>query len=149
MKTLRLVLAAGVMGLSAPGALADDAFGERSLHGAYGFSGSGTILLPATAGGPVPAAALGIMTFDGAGGCEIRDTINVGGNAASRTSLACDYAIDSDGSGTITAYFDGDPGPVPLSLVLVRGGKAFHWIRTDIGVANGTAERQGSPRHHD
>lgn len=150
MKTLRLLPAALGLALAAQSALADDdlAFTDRSLKGVWGFSGLGTIVPPATPA-PIPAAAVGIMRFDGDGFCAISDTVNIGGGSASRETFSCEYAVNPDGSGTITAEFPGDPGPVPLSFVLVRGAKAFHWIRTDLGVARGTAERQGRPRHHD
>ncbi len=117
------------------------AFTDETIEGRWGFSAAGTIVPPAfpTA---TPAAAVGIFDFDGEGVCVILDTINIGGVSASRTSDSCDYAVDADGTGTILAQFPGEPGPVPLSFVLIENAKSLRFIRTDLGVASGVAERQ-------
>lgn len=116
-------------------------FTNQRIRGNWGFSAAGTILppaLPAT----TPAAAVGIMTFDGTGGCSITDTINIGGMSASRTSTTCTYSVYPDGSGSLSALFPGDPGPTPLSFVIVGNAKEIRFIRTDLGVASGVASRQ-------
>lgn len=116
-------------------------FTNRSIQGDWGFSASGTILPPALPAA-TPAAAVGIMTFDGMGGCSISDTINIGGTSASRTSTTCTYNVNPDGSGSLSALFPGDPGPTPLSFVIVDKAKEIRFIRTDLGVASGVARRQ-------
>jgi hypothetical protein len=112
----------------------------------------GTIVDPASAA-QTPAAAVGIMDFDGNGGCEIVDQINIGGQAISpagfRTSTTCSYAVNPDGTGTIIAEFTGDPGPTPLSFVIVDDKNELRFIRTDVGVAEGVAKRQDSDRDDD
>jgi hypothetical protein len=115
-------------------------FTNQSLQGKWAFSGSGTIVPPATPQ-PAPAVAVGIMTFDGNGGCSITDTINIGGASLSRSSLSCTYVVDADGQGSLTAQFPGDPGPTPLALVLISNNE-FRFIRKDLGVASGVASRQ-------
>ena len=117
------------------------AFSNRTIEGTWGFSASGTILPPAFTD-PTPAVAVGIFEFDGAGLCVISDTINIGGMSSSRTSDTCEYAVNSDGSGTLQAQFPAVPGPVPLSFVLVNDANSFLLVRTDLGVASGVAERQ-------
>ena len=73
---------------SGPAPGAQGRYSLRSLHRTYGFSASGTILPPAVPS-PTPAVAVGLMTFDGRGGCTIADTINIGGTVAVREATAC------------------------------------------------------------
>jgi len=113
---------------------------DRSIKGNWGFSALGTIMPPAFPT-PTPAAAVGTIEFDGIGGCFFTDTINLGGLALSRSSTSCSYAVYADGSGTILVSFDGDPGPTPLSFVVVDRAREIQFIRTDLGVARGTAKR--------
>ena len=122
-------------------AVSSERFSDRSLRGDWGFSADGAIVPPAFPA-PVPAVAVGTMHFDGDGGCEISDTINIGGTVASRTSTACSYTVGDDGTGEIVAEFPGDPFPVPLSFVIVDNKREFRFIRTDLGVASGVAKRQ-------
>ncbi len=123
----------------------DDGFTNESIEGAWGFSASGTVLPPALPAA-TPVAAVGIMTFDGDGGCSITDQINIGGAAVPpvgfRTSTTCSYAVNSDGTGTISVLFSGDPGPIPLTFVIVDDAEEIRFIRTDLGVASGVAKRQ-------
>ena len=113
----------------------------RSLHRPYGFSASGTILPPALPA-PTPAVAVGVMTFDGDGNCTIADTINIGGTVAVRGATPGTYTVEPDGTGTILVTFPGDPGPTPLSFVIVENGRELRFVRTDLGVAEGVAKRQ-------
>lgn len=120
---------------------ADEAqFTTQSLQGKWAFSASGTIV-PLATPQPTPAVAVGIMSFDGDGGCSITDTINIGGSSLSRTSSSCTYFVGSDGQGSLTVQFPGDTNPTPLALVLVSNNE-FRFIRTDLGVASGVASRQ-------
>ncbi len=134
-----------LMALNVRGVEARDGYSNASLRGAWGFSADGVIVPPAV---PMPthAVAVGLMRFDGKGACSISDTINIGGMAAGvdtpRESIDCSYHVRPDGTGTITAQFVGEPFPVPLSFVIVDGGREFRWIRTDLGIASGVAKRQ-------
>lgn len=114
---------------------------NETIEGSWGFSASGTIVPPAFLNA-TPAVAVGIFEFDGEGLCVISDTINIGGVSASRTSDSCDYTVNPDGTGTLSAQFPGELAPVPLSFVLVDDASVFRFIRTDLGVASGVAERQ-------
>ena len=120
---------------------ADDEFKNKSISGTWGFSAAGTIVPPAVPAA-TPAVAVGVMTFDGKGGCSISDTINIGGTSASRTSTTCTYTVNPDGTGSLSAQFPGDPGPTPLSFVIVNDENEIRFIRTDLGVASGVAKRQ-------
>ncbi len=123
----------------------DDDFTNESIEGDWGFSASGTIVPPAVPTN-TPAAAVGIMSFDGTGGCSFTDQINIGGAAIPpvgfRTSIDCSYAVNSNGTGTVSVTFPGDPGPTPLTFVIIDGEEEFRFIRTDLGVAEGLAKRQ-------
>ena len=123
----------------------DDAFTNESIEGRWGFSAQGTILLPEPPG-PIPAVAVGILDFDGAGGCVITDTANLGGTKIGpQTSVTCTYSVNPDGTGTFSVAFPGDPPgaePAPISFVIVNEKKEIRTIRTDLGVATGVAKRQ-------
>lgn len=137
--------------LAGPAAAGHDearpAFTDGSLTGSWGFSASGVIVPPALPA-PTHVAAVGVMKFDGAGACVITDTINFGGESIPhRRSLDCAYQVNPDGSGTITAQFTGEPGPVPLSFVITDRARGLHFIRTDPGIAAGMAQRQHPAAH--
>jgi hypothetical protein len=126
----------------------DDEFTNKSIRGTWGFSAAGTIVPPAVPAA-TPAVAVGVMSFDGKGGCSISDTINIGGTSASRTSTTCSYAVNPDGTGSLSAQFPGDPGPTPLSFVIVNNKDEIRFIRTDLGVASGVAKRQNGENKDD
>lgn len=111
-----------------------------NLYGRWGFSGTGTIVPPAVPEA-TPMAVMGIMTFDGKGGCSIADTLNVGGNTASRTSKTCTYTVNLDGTGSLEVRFAEDPGPLPLSFVIVDGAEEIKFIGTSLLVGEGSAKR--------
>ncbi len=123
----------------------DDArvFTNRSIEGKWGFSAQGTILPPAV---PVPtvAAAVGILEFDGVGGCSITDTANLGGTIIGPlTSETCTYSVNPDGTGTGSFAFPGDLEPTPLSFVITDNMNEIVDIRTDtVAVAFGVIKRQ-------
>ena len=123
-------------------AQAENRFSERSLRGSWGFSASGTVFPPALPS-PTPAAAVGLMSFDGEGGCAFRDRINIGGMATPdfRDSFECRYSVNPDGTGSISVSFVNEPGPVPLSFVIINQ-RELRFIRTDAGVAEGVAKRR-------
>lgn len=118
------------------------------MRGTWSFSASGTILLPGVP--PIPAAAVGLMTFDpNTHNCLIQDMVNIGGTTHSRTPSpnglpdeSCTYHLGSDGQGSISVSFPGDQEPVPLSLVLVDHEREMRFIRADVGVAEGVAKLQ-------
>ena len=124
-----------------PGAHAGSEFTDESIEGVWGFSAAGTIVPPALPAA-TPAVAVGTMTFDGDQGCSISDTINIGGNVMYRTSAQCTYAVNADGTGSISAFFAGDPGPTPLDFVIVNDEEELRFIRSDLGIASGVAKLQ-------
>jgi hypothetical protein len=119
---------------------ADGPFALRSLRGTWGFSASGTL-----AG--APAAAVGLVTFDGAGGCVESARLNAGGVVIALTSVQCSYTVNSDGSGSLNVTF-APAGQFTADLVILDAGE-FHFIVSDptaTTVASGVAKTQ-EPGH--
>ena len=130
----------------------DDHFSSRTLKGQWGFSAFGTI-------GPVPAAAIGRLTFDGRGQCVNVATLNFGGALVPLTTNdpngACSYTVNFDGTGRIeqtfidptgTGPFGTQPAIFDVTLIIVDDGKEFRFIVDDPSkatVGNGVAKRQG------
>lgn len=122
-----IVLLVGVT--SHGSAEADDEFDNESLEGTYGFSASGDIVAPNPLAGP--ATAVGLVTFDGEGGCTVSDTVNivVPPFIVPRASVSCTYSVAPDGSGTITPTFGPPFGTTPSAFVIVDDGEGFRFIR--------------------
>jgi hypothetical protein len=114
-------------------------YSVHRLHGAYGFSSTATVLPPFVPAS-TPAVVVGILTFDGSGGCTVSETINVGGTSFLQIPTACSYTVSPDGSGTLSAQTPS--GVTPLALVIVDSGKEILFIRTDAAIAGGVAKRQ-------
>ena len=144
---LAIAVVAGSM-IIAP-VLADDddddvrVFTNESIKGRWGLSAQGMVLPPAV---PVPtlAVAVGIVDFDGVGGCSITDTLNLGGTKIGPlTTKTCTYSVNSNGTGTLSFAFPDDPGPTPVSFVIVDNMREIIDIRTDqFAVAMGVLKRQ-------
>ena len=121
----------------------DRVFTNKSIEGRWGLSAQGTVLPPAV---PVPtlAVAVGIVDFDGVGGCSITDTVNLGGTKIGPlTTKTCTYSVNSNGTGTLSFAFPDDPGPTPVSFVIVDNMREIIDIRTDpFAVAMGVLKRQ-------
>jgi hypothetical protein len=117
-------------------------FTEKSIKGTWGFSAQGTVLPPARPAA-TPGVAVGVLKFDGAGGCSVTDTTNVGGTKTGpRTSVTGTYIVNPDGTGSFSYTVPGHPEPASISFVLVNNAKEMRTIRTDQGVATGVAKRQ-------
>ena len=110
-----------------PGAYAHKQFTNKSIEGTWGFSGSGT-----TSG--TPGVAVGLTTFDGNGGCSVKQDFNTPSGLQTFTSIACTYKVNPDGTGTATATF---PPPVvssTISFVIVNKESEILAITKDPGV---------------
>jgi hypothetical protein len=97
-----------------------------SLNGSYGFSGSGFFQGTGAAAATFasrPRAAVGIVTFDGAGGASVELTGSVNGTVQSVTDTGT-YAVNSNCTGSISV-------PVAIGdFVIVAEGKTILAIST-------------------
>jgi hypothetical protein len=108
---------------------AEPSFSNASLHGAYGFSSSGTLFGD-------PGIAVGRTTFDGQGLCTlvIRFNIAATGGTEPIDATACTYGVQPDGTGTLTVAIPG-LGTFTIAFVLVDHGKELHTISLDPGIS--------------
>jgi hypothetical protein len=94
----------------AQAAQADDGCSVGNAAGGWGFTLTGTLILPT---GPVPAAAIARITFDARGNItSATEARNVGGGFANET-ITGSWTVNSDCTGTLT-------GNVYESGILVR-----------------------------
>jgi hypothetical protein len=120
-------------------------FTDRSIKGTWGFSSGIGYLVPPAVPEALPAVGLGIVTFDGTGGCTVSNTVNLNGETFGPfSSDSCTYSVNPDGTGTSVAEFSEGPvpGATPVSFVIVDHGKKIRFIRTDSVVASFEAEKQ-------
>ncbi len=129
---MTLVLTAmGLLTVGVPGVAADgnDSFNNHSLQGAYGFIANGTL-------GGNAAIAVGRYIFNGDGTCTQSQTVNVSGvtpgGIGPIVATACSYAVQPDGTGTITLIVPGF-GTFNLALVIVDNKKELQLITLDVG----------------
>jgi hypothetical protein len=108
---------------------AEPVFSNQSLHGAYGFSSTGTLFGD-------PGIAVGRTTFDGQGLCTlvIRFNIAATGGTEPIDATACTYGVQPDGTGTLTVAIPG-LGTFTIAFVLVDHGKELHTISLDPGIS--------------
>jgi hypothetical protein len=138
-----------------PATLADSGFSAKDLSGAFAFSAEGTLYPAYPALSPaLPAVAVGIYSFDGAGGCTVVDQLNIASlglvpATGFRTSTSCQYSVNADGTGTLETSFGGAPGdvngPGVLTFVIVGKGPVteLRFTRVDPGaIATGVARKQ-------
>lgn len=110
-----------------PGAYAHKQFTNKSIEGTWGFSGSGTI-------NGTPSVAVGLTTFDGNGGCSVKQDSNTPSGLQTLTSIACTYKVNPDGTGTGTATFPSPAVSSTISFVIVNKESEILAIRKDPGV---------------
>jgi hypothetical protein len=124
----------------------DRSFSTHSIKGSYGFSTNGFgMVLPPSVPVPIPAADLGRIVFDGAGGCSISLTVNFNGQSLNAQSATCTYTVNADGTGTNSATFPGTPlggDPIPIVFVIVDEGREIRLLTTGSIVSTLTARRQ-------
>jgi hypothetical protein len=132
-----LVVLAVMFGVA--GASLAEQFSESSLKGAGGFSAQGTL-------GGAPAATVGLINFDGNGGCSETATLNVGGSVVTLSTTpngSCSYDVNADGTGILNVNF---PPAFTAHFVIVDSKQEFHFIVADTGaIASGVAKRQRQP----
>lgn len=108
---------------------------ESSLYGPYAYSRVGTVV------GKGPAAANGVVTFNGQGKLEGMDTASVNGQITDRFFKG-EYVVTPDCTGTATFFFS-DREVVNIALQIIAGEREVRFIQTDTGtVITGSAKAQ-------
>jgi len=103
-----------------------------SLKGSYGYAFSGFLFpSPPSSTGAAPAAAAGLMVFDGQGGLAAQDTFNHG--VVSRRAGTGTYAVDPDCTGS--AELGGDFEGLTFYFAIVIPRKEFSFLVTTPGTA--------------
>jgi hypothetical protein len=125
--------------------IAHHRFNNKSIEGSYGFNTGLGYLMPPAAPEPTPTVAIGHLVFDGDGGCQLKNVINIaGGPAIEARSTSCSYSVQPDGTGTAEAVIPGTPivDPIPVAFVIVDRGREIRFINTRFVVGSFTARRQ-------
>lgn len=138
-------LAALLLAIGAPQAMAGDkAFTLKSVEGSWGFSGDGVLAAPAP-DDRLPIAGIGVVTFDGHGGCEISASNNVNGEVFPIQSEVCTYTVNPDGTGVSDASFAASgPFPtidIPVQFVIVDGANELRLMQAAVIVSHFVAKR--------
>ena len=135
--------------LFAPAAIAGDnddnrgPFTERTIRGSWGWTGDGNLVDPVT-GQAVHSVGLGIVYFDGYGGCEVTSSVNINGNPQGPiTSTSCVYSVNPNGTGQSVATFSDPPfeGDAPVTFVIVDKRKEIRFIQENQFVVTFVAKR--------
>lgn len=130
------------LGMS-PASADEGIFTLKSIKGSWGFSGDGVLASPDLEG-RLPIAGIGVVTFDGEGGCKIVGTNNLNGMALPIASDFCSYEVNPDGTGSSDASFPAmgplPPADVPVSFVIVDGGRELRLIQTAVVVSSFVAK---------
>lgn len=121
----------------------DDGFNLGTLKGDWGFSGDGWLVTDAPPG--IPIAGVGIISFDGEGGCVVTGTTHLFGVVFDANSVACIYTVDPDGTGTATAEFPPLPGiasnVISTAFVIVDDARELRMMQTSLIVSGFEAKR--------
>lgn len=146
----RSLVAGLILGSVAGSALADHpGFTLQSIEGSWGFSGDGILAAPDPAD-RLPIAGIGVVTFDGQGGCEIAGINNLNGTALEAKSEYCSYTVNPDGTGKSEATFPAS-GPlpaieIPVSFVIVDEGRELRLMQEAVVVSSFVAKPIGDGR---
>ena len=101
---------------------------NATLTGIYAFTLSGWATAPPThlteGKSDVPEAAVGLVTFDGAGNWTTSFTLSKNGDITSATSVPGTYTVNSNCTGTMT-------GAAELAIVILGGGTEVTSVQTD------------------
>jgi hypothetical protein len=105
--------------------------------GAWGFTLTGTLILPT---GPVPGAAVGRLRLGTAGNVSGTEARNVGGGFANET-ITGSWTVNADCTGTLTAnvYESGNLVRTSvLALVLVDNSSKIRAVQESLTLPDGT-----------
>ena len=109
-----------------------------TLKGSFGYTVTGTLAAGPT---PGPFAAVGLLTFDGAGNFQNIRTISRNGSITSRAQGIGTYSVEPDCTGTLT-FTDGGIVTLSTDLVVDADGDEFRMIATSPGTILTVAGRR-------
>jgi hypothetical protein len=124
----------------------DEACSHATLHGGFGYTGTGTLLdtyVPPPLAGPF--AEVGRQTFDGKGNTKASATLSANGNIILQVTIEGTYKVNSDCTGSMTlnvTFPDGSSAPVHADFVIDRDGAELRAIVTDSGVIESRVYRK-------
>ena len=75
----------------------DEGFSNESLEGTWSYIGQFGLFVPPVVEEPTPATTIGMIEFDGDGGCSVRGLINTLGETAELDSSECEYSVEASG----------------------------------------------------
>lgn len=109
---------------------------SAGVKGSFGFQAT----MPISSSNPAYSAAVGVMTFDGAGNVSINQTFVETDTTAGATALKVQppgpitgtYTINADNTGTLGINLGGDK-PTPFAFVLTEGGNSIQFLQTGGG----------------
>jgi hypothetical protein len=107
---------------------------DLKLTGCYGFSHSGAMMIvPESAGQPVPMASVGVFYLDGRGNLIGHETVNFGGTPFD-AEISGTYTVNPDctGTATICATPSDGSGAIEstISFVITSDGKEVQMVTT-------------------
>jgi len=107
---------------------------DATLTGKYAFNLSGfTTPHRETTGSEVPAAAVGVFTFDGAGNLSTTLTGSINGAIEAADTSSGTYTVNRDCTGTLSLT-TGDVAGYDVNLVIIASGTEAFAVSTTPGV---------------
>ncbi len=132
------------LGLAGAALAQDHRCSNAVLKGAWGYTETGTVVVPSPTGPlPVVAAAVGEYEFDSAGNFSGTQNSSAGGTVVADSKIGT-YALNPDCTGTLTIQIF-DPSGTTLrrtsiwAIVLVDDATEFRGIMTSMLLPNGVA----------
>lgn len=105
-----------------------------SLRGSFGFTSTGTLLVPAVPPPFVgPFAEAGIQTFDGRGNTTGTATISANGNIFRNAAISGTYTVKTDCTGSMTLVVPDVGATVHLDFVIDAGKGEIQSVSSDAG----------------
>jgi hypothetical protein len=135
--TLLIISVATVCVSLAPAVHAAETCSNAKAAGKWGLTLTGTLILPT---GPVPGAAVGILSVDGAGDISGTEARNVGGGFANET-ITGSWVVNSDCTATVTVNIYESGVLVRTSVlasVFVDHLRKLRAVQESLALPNGT-----------
>ena len=121
----------------------EEGFSNESLEGTWGYIGQFGVFVPPVVEEPTPAVTIGMIEFDGDGGCSVRGLINTLGSTAELDSSECEYSVEPNGWGTGLLRADAPlEGEFSYAFVLRDGGEELLIMNTELAMGTLIARRR-------